>query len=66
MICKMNCLSCPYDHCERERREKETYKRYYQKHKKQKLAYQKAYNDAHKEERAAYNKKWWAERKNNG
>lgn len=63
MICKVNCLSCPYDHCEREKRQKENEKRYYQKHREERLAYQKRYNDSHKEERTAYEKKRWADMK---
>ena len=69
MICKINCLSCPYEECERDKRQKETYRRYYQKNRERRLAYQRAYNKAHKEQRAEYNKKWWANRKrskNNG
>jgi len=63
MICKNNCLFCPYDSCEREKREKATYKRYYQKHKQHRLDYQHKYNATHKEEITAYNKKRWAKRK---
>lgn len=62
MICKINCLSCPYEECEREKRQKETYRRYYQKTKERRIAYQREYNKTHKEQITEYNKKRWANR----
>ena len=69
MICDLRCLTCPYSECIRDKRQKEVYKRYYEKNREKRIAYQKEYNKAHKEQRAEYNKKWWANRKrskNNG
>ena len=50
MICKINCLSCPYEECERDKRQKETYRRYYQKNREKRIAYQKEYNKANREQ----------------
>lgn len=50
MICKQICYDCPYSECMREKRAKEVKQRYYQRHKAERLAYQKKYNEEHKEQ----------------
>ncbi len=60
MICRINCLSCPYSTCIREEHEKANAKRYYERHKSERLAYQKAYNEAHKADRHKQFQKRWA------
>ena len=65
MICDLRCLTCPYSECIRDKRQKEVYKRYYEKNREKRIAYQKEYNKAHREqirERERINR----ERKKNG
>ena len=65
MICDLRCLTCPYSECIRDKRQKEVYKRYYEKNREKRIAYQKEYNKAHREqirERERMNR----ERKRNG
>lgn len=65
MICDLRCLTCPYSECIRDKRQKEVYKRYYEKNREKRIAYQKEYNKAHREqirERERMNR----ERKKNG
>lgn len=65
MICDLRCLTCPYTECIRDKRQKEVYKRYYEKNREKRIAYQKEYNKAHREqirERERMNR----ERKRNG
>jgi hypothetical protein len=58
-ICDLRCLSCTHSECLREKRQKETYKRYYESHKAHRIAYQRAYNESHKEQRSEYEKLRW-------
>lgn len=60
MICDSMCHECKFSTCIREEHEKATYRRYYEKNREKKLAYQKAYNDAHKEKRHEQSKSQWA------
>lgn len=65
MICDLRCLTCPYSECIRDKRQKEVYKRYYEKNREKRIAYQKEYNKTHREqirERERINR----ERKKNG
>lgn len=50
MICDLRCLTCPYSECIRDKRQKEVYKRYYEKNREKRIAYQKEYNKAHREQ----------------
>ena len=50
MICDLRCLTCPYAECIRDKRQKEVYKRYYEKNREKRIAYQKEYNKAHREQ----------------
>lgn len=63
MICDLRCLACPYSECIRDKRQKEVYKRYYEKHREKRLAYQHKYNREHKEQLSAYEKKRWQKKK---
>ena len=62
-----DCFTCPYPDCILEDTDKikqeynpEIKRRYYQKHKAERLAYQKAYNEAHKADKHERSKKYWA------
>lgn len=54
MICNSMCNECKYPTCIREERARAAQKRYYEKHKAERQAYQRAYWDAHKEERKKF------------
>ena len=63
MRCKWSdCLTCPYPDCVKALKEEnpEVHRRYYERHKEQRLAYAHAYNATHKAERHEYNAKRWA------
>lgn len=51
MICRSNCDECAYPECIREKRDKEVHQRYYQKHRQQRLDYQRAYNEMHRKKK---------------
>lgn len=63
MKCNYDCLHCIHPDCVKDTKTQdnpETHKKYYQAHRKERLAYQKAYNDAHKTDRHEQSKKRWA------
>ena len=64
MKCKWHdCFTCPYADCIKDTKTQdnpETHKRYYERHKSERLAYQKAYNEAHKADRHEQFQKRWA------
>lgn len=50
MICDLRCLACPYSECIRDKRHKDTYKKYYEANKEKRRAYQRNYNRCHPEQ----------------
>lgn len=60
MICNLQCLSCEHPTCIRDEREKEVYRRYYQKNREKRTAYQRSYYAAHKDKEKQRAKARWA------
>lgn len=60
MICDSKCHLCTLPTCIRKEHERANAKRYYERHKTERLAYQKAYNEAHKADRHEQFQKRWA------
>ena len=59
MICDQKCHLCTRDECLREQRQKENYRRYYEKNKEKRIAYQKEYNKSHREQYLKHLKKYF-------